>query len=179
MGTIQRERVTVDLRGLGERLHAQAAARHISAASLMRQALLVTLDDTPAESFPAEALRDPRKHLMKLTLRLSAEHARNLSARARAADSSLGDYVAGLLNGAPPVPLPLDHTEVVLTLSRSTERLARLNADLMTFIRSLDASGRPIAPQLRLNVGKLMDIIREHLAESATLVAALKPARRR
>lgn len=179
MGTSQRERVTVDLRGLGAWLHAQAAARHVTAASLMRQALLASLDDASVEPVPAGTRREPGRHPVKLTLRLSAAHARNLSARARAADSSLGGYVAGLLEGVPPVPLPLDHTEAVLKLSQSTDRLARLNADLITFIRSLDASGRPVVPQYRLNVTKLIDIVREHLAESAALVAALKPARRR
>lgn len=179
MGTRQRERVTVDLRGLGARLQAQAAARHVTAASLMRQALLASLDDAPLEPVLAGARRDPGKHLVKLTLRLSAAHARNLSARARAADSSLGGYVAGLLDGVPPVPLPLDHTEAVLRLGQSTDQLAMFNADLITFMRGLDAGLAPEAIRHRTDLAALVATVRQHLLQSARLVAALKPGRRR
>lgn len=176
---MQRERVTVDLRGLSARLQAKAASRHISAASLIRQALLVSLDDAPAAADLPSTCGDLDRRHVKLTLRLPATHARLLASRARSADVSLGNYVAGLLDGAPPVPLPLDHREAVLQLGRSTDQLALLNADLVTAMRRLDAYLASDAVELQADLAQLILVVRQHLAAASALVAAMKPARRR
>ena len=177
-GAPRRERVTVDLRGLGARLQAQAAARNISAASLVRQALLATLEDAAPEAASSGVSGEGDKRMAKFTLRLPAPHARLLAHRARSADVSLGSYVAGLLDGAPPVPLPLDHSEAVLQLGRSTDQLALLNADLVTAMRRLDAGLASDSAVLQADLAQLIAVVRHHLPEAAALVAALKPARR-
>ena len=65
-----RDRVTVDLRGVGERLRAQAAARHMTAGAFVRRAVVLQLDGAanPTEG-PMPAAVGP---VVKLTLRVSA-----------------------------------------------------------------------------------------------------------
>ncbi len=115
---------------------------------------------------------------IKVTLRLPAAHAATLASRARAAAVAQGDYVCGLLDGAAPAPLPLDHAESVRALMGSTDRLAAMSVDLNAFARLL---GRVPTAQLepyRATLRSLADDVRKHLALSATLIAELKPARK-
>jgi hypothetical protein len=102
-----RDRVTVDLRGVGERLRAQAAARRMTAGAFVRRAVVLQLDDAanPTEGLMPAAVSAVGP-VVKLTLRLSAAHAVTLATRARQADTSQGTYVAGLLEGMPPMPSP-------------------------------------------------------------------------
>ena len=63
-----------------------------------------------AELFSAVATAAPRVQPdglpVKVTVRMSATHAVTLATRAHSADVSQGAYVAGLLDNAPPPPLP-------------------------------------------------------------------------
>src|SRR4051794_7261164 len=98
-----RDRVTVDLRGMGPQLQAQAAKRQMTVAALVRRAVTAMLDDPPGDagdSRPIDSTSGPR--LVKLTLRLPVAHAVMLASRARVADVSQGTYVAGLIDGTPP-----------------------------------------------------------------------------
>jgi len=132
-----RDRVTVDLRGLGERLQTCAAARGISSAALVRQSLAPLLHDTPAEGDASQVGAAPARDvaLVKVTLRLPAAHAVLLARQARAADVSQGAYVADLLDGVSRSPLAPDHAQAIATLARSTDRLAALSTDLNSFMR--------------------------------------------
>lgn len=124
-----RDRVTIELRGLRERLHTLAAARRLTAAALARKALVALLDDEPSDgdtSYSDTAMRSGGR-IVKVTLRLSAAHAAALATRARAADVSQGTYVAGLIHGTPPGPLPPDHTHAVAALVGSTDQLAAMS----------------------------------------------------
>ncbi|MFG6433553.1 hypothetical protein [Roseateles sp. LYH14W] len=175
-----RDRVCVELRGLGDRLRAQAQRLHTTAAVLTRRAVLLLLDDRPsgdetAITTPADA---PARGIVKVTLRVSRAHATSLTSRARAADMSQGDYVSSLLDGVAPVAMPADHASAVKALMASTDRLAALSADLNAFLRVL---GRASVPQLepyRASLTSLTKGVRQHLATAAELVAELRPARR-
>jgi C4-dicarboxylate transporter len=128
MGHHSRDRVTIDLRCLRERLQALATVRQMTAAALVRQTLMTLLDEDSGEgdtrrnvpAIPATAIDTP---VVKVTLRLPASQARALARRARAADVSQGAYVAGLIDGAPPDPLPPDHAPAVAALLGSTDQL--------------------------------------------------------
>jgi hypothetical protein len=170
----------VDLRGLGDRLRAQAQREHTTPAVLTRRAVLLLLNDHPSGeepdvTTPADA---PARGPVKVTVRVSGAHATSLATRARAADMSQGDYVSSLLDGMAPAAMPADHASAVRALMASTDRVAALSADLNAFLRVL---GRASVPQLepyRASITSLTKDVRQHLATAAALVAELRPARR-
>ena len=176
-----RDRVTVDLRGLGGRLQACAAARGIGVAALVRQSLAQLLHDTPAEGDASQvgAARAGDRPLVKVTLRLPAAHAVLLARQARAAEVSQGAYVADLLEGMPRGPLAPDHAQAIATLARSTDRLAALSTDLNAFMRLLGRLPGSELVRYRAGLRTLVDDVRLHLGAAAALVAELKPARGR
>ena len=172
-----RDRVTIDLRGLGPRLQAQAARQQMTAAALVRRAVVTMLDDAAAsadDSLPAGAT--DRTPVVKVTLRLSVPHAVLLASRARRADVSQGSYVAGLIDGAPPPPQAPDHTRALAALTTSTDRLAVLSADLNAFMRLVRRAQRSELEPYRASIQVLGADVREHLASAAALVASLRSA---
>jgi hypothetical protein len=176
-----RDRVSVDLRGLGDRLREQAARRQATPAALVRHAVRSMLDEESRPGRPsgiALVAASPGR-IVKVTVRMDAAKAASLADRARAVDLAQGDYVAALLDGMPPAALAPDHGAAVAALVASTDRLATLSTDLTVFMRLL---GRASVAQLepyRASVTSLAKDVRQHLATSAALVAELRPARRR
>jgi hypothetical protein len=130
-----RERVTIDLRGIGPRLTAHAAARGMTTSAAVRSAVIAMLDaeDRSEESDDIAAANDLR--VVKVTVRMGAVHAALLARRARSADVSQGAYVVGLLEATPPTPRSLDHAEAVAALVDSTRQVAAMSADLHAFMR--------------------------------------------
>ena len=77
MGKPQRDRVTIDLRGLREPLQTRARVNQMTPAALVRQAVLAYLAPKPGDQEP-----DPKplkyvseEQVTKVTLRLPAGHA--------------------------------------------------------------------------------------------------------
>jgi len=139
-----RYRVTIDLRGTEDRLQAFAAAHHLTIAASVRRAIdsMLTGDgeaDNGENLITESAANGP---VVKVTLRLPPAHARLIAIRARRADVSQGEYVAGLVEGTPPTPLMPRHGEVVAELARSTSVMAALGVDL-NHVAGLMRSRRP------------------------------------
>jgi hypothetical protein len=185
MGHHSRDRVTLELRGLRERLQALAAARGLTTSAPVRQTLRAVLDEesgegdtrrnVPAIPATAAAIDTP---IVKVTLRLPASQARALARRARAADVSQGAYVAGLIDSAPPSPVPPDHAQAVAALRASTDQLAVIGTDLNAFLRLLGRVSSSELERYRAGIMSLAEDVRRHLAIAATLVAELRLARR-
>lgn len=179
VGCNSRDRVTIELRGMRERLNALAAARKTTTAALARKAIGSLLDAEPDDNQIGRkdaAVCDAQ--VVKVTLRLSAAHATALATGARSADVSQGAYVAGLIDGMPPNPLPPDHTHAVTALVGSTNQLAAMGADLNAFMRLLVRGSSPEIERYRAGILSLADDVRSHLALAALLVADLRSARR-
>lgn len=174
----QRDRITVDLRGLRSRVEARAAQDQVTTAALARRALSLLLDGGQTEhAAAASAGKRPVGQVVKVTLRLSNSHATSLAARARAADVAQGTYICALLDGVPPSPLPADHSVAVAELRASTDRVAAMSVDLNAFLRLL---GRVPASELesyRAGLVSLASDMRVHLAKAAALIAELTPSR--
>jgi hypothetical protein len=174
-----RDRVSVDLRGLGDRLRVQAQRQQTTPAALTRQAVLRLLKDCSTGDEPATAEPGrPAREVVKVTLRVASAHATSLATRARAADKSQGDYVSSLLDGLAPAVLPADHASAVQTLMASTDRVAALSADLNAFLRVLGRASRVELEPYRASIRSLAKDVRHHLAIAAALVADLRPARK-
>ena len=178
-----RERVTIDLRGLGAAVQLRAAAERTTVAALARRAIAVMLDASApqAELFSAVAAAAPRVPPdglpVKVTVRMSAAHAVTLATRAHSADVSQGAYVAGLLDNAPPPPQPPNHHEAIGALLTSTDQLAVLSADLNAFMRLLGRGNPAALEPYRASVMSLNKDVQDHLAAASRLMSELKPAR--
>jgi hypothetical protein len=124
-----RERVTIDLRGIGPRLHAHAAVRGKTTASAVRAAVVAMLDAEVASEEPGVRPKPINVRPVKVTVRLGAWHAVRLSHCARRAGVSQGSYLSGLLDGVPPSPRSIDHGAAVAALADSTQKVAAMSAD--------------------------------------------------
>jgi hypothetical protein len=180
MATASRQRVTVDLRGAADRLHAFAAARHMTTAAVVRMAIRQTLDGhadaDSAVAHPVRPLIDGAA--VKVTIRLPPEASTALVTRAHAADVSQGSYVAGLLEGSPPPPRPSDHGDAVATLAKSTDLLAGLRVDLNAFMRTMRTAGANRLAGQRAELDAISKQMLEHIAIASRLVIALQPSAR-
>lgn len=164
-----RDRVTVDLRGAGKVVEQRAAAHGLTVAAFVRRTVLASADAPagPAESMP---VRDPSVdgRRVKVTLRLPAAHALLLATRSRRAEVSQGDYVAGLLMGAPPAP---DRRESMLALTRSTDQLAIMSTDLNAFMRLLTRGTPAQLEPYRARGATLYADVRNHLELAGRFLA--------
>jgi len=83
---------------------------------MVRRAVLLMLREA-AQGMTGESDASPScaasEAVKKVTLRMPTSRASALAVRARAADVGQGVYVAGLLDGMPPAPLPVDHAAAV------------------------------------------------------------------
>ena len=178
-----RERVTIDLRGLGAAVQSRAAAERTTVAALARRAIVAMLDApaSQAELFSAVAATAPRVPPdglpVKLTVRMSATHAVTLATRAHSADVSQGAYVAGLLDNAPPLPQSPDHRAAIGALLTSTDQLAVLSGDLNAFMRLLGRGNPAALEPYRASVMSLSKDVHGHLAVASRLMSELKPPR--
>jgi hypothetical protein len=170
-----RDRVTVDLRGLGERLRLKAGVQRLSAGAFVRRAILSQLEDDGPGAEPDRP--DAIGPVVKVTLRLSAAHAVLQATRTRRADVSQGAYVAGVLDGMLPPPLPPDHAQAIAALVRSTDQLSVLSRDINGFVRALPSCNLERLEPYRRSVSSLLDEVRKHLAVAGALVNDLRRAR--
>ena len=168
-----RERVTIDLRGIGPRLHAHATARGKTTAATVRAAVVAMLaaDEGFVSSVPVVGSIDVR--VAKVTVRLSILHAARLADRARMAEVSQGTYVMGLLDGMPPSPRSVDHGGAVAALADSTQKVAAMSADIHGFIRLMGTFASGEAEKYRAGLFSLSKDMRQHLEVASRLMAGL------
>ena len=96
--------VTVDMRGLKAALVARAQADRVSVSVLVRSAVARDLGlaaDAEASRKYGPAGGTSSAVSVKLSIRMTAEEARQLTAAARAAGLSRGAYLAGLIANVP------------------------------------------------------------------------------
>ena len=178
MAGAHRERMTIELRGIGPALRAHAKARRLTLAAAARSVLAAALRGTsPSDAGEVDSEQGREAdHRIKLTLRLHRGAADRLATCARAAGLPYGAYLATLLDGTPAPPLAADHAQTVMALGVSTERLAVISADINELIRFVGRSGAPSARRLHDHMAALAADVRQHLVLAAQLMAALQPA---
>lgn len=138
-----RDRVTIDLRSIGDALRAAAASRGTTIAALARGALLdvVKTPSTPTE--PARSSAGTQTDVVKLTLRLPAPTTELLSCNAAALGLSYGAYVAPLVHGTPLPLLAADREADRAALLLHCDRLAQWAVDLHSHLASPADAKRP------------------------------------
>ncbi|MFN7197681.1 MAG: hypothetical protein ACK4MJ_11000 [Hylemonella sp.] len=179
--TVRRERLTIDLRGHGPLLNAIAHSLRMPVATLVRTALAEWLDARTVAGQAKAADAGPLGSddtTTKVTLRMAARHAAGLARAARAAELPQGFYLARLIDGRPPVPVPPDQAENRAALLRSTAALAAMSSDLHALMRAMRQASKTEQAAFSEAVAELAEAVQRHLAATAPLISALTPSRR-
>ena len=170
MASTSRDRVTLDLRGIGPAVRAAAAARKVPVATLCRDAIVEAIGSPMVSSLPGFDSLDHSQRT-KLTLRLSQPNAELLIVRAAAHGLSYGSFVARQVRGAP-LPAPAaDRTADRAALVASVDSLNELAADLNALIRMLRKGDADGAGRYRASAMSLATDVRRHLELASKVIA--------
>jgi hypothetical protein len=171
-----RERVTIDLRGLGEALRARARADSTTLSALARRAVVDMLGcPEVAKTGSSDRSTHADDHqLVKVTIRLPRGVAGCLATRAHATGLSHGGYVRSLIDGVR-VPPACDVSDAVEALAASTSELAMLTSDLHRLVRLVHGESSPSIDRLKASLAILEDDVRSHLGRASRLIAQLQP----
>jgi hypothetical protein len=158
------DRVTIDLRGIGDAVRSAAAGRGLTIAAFAREALVSALGEAP----PLREMPDapaPRLHgTVKLTWRMDVRAAEALAANARALGLSYGQYVGYLVSAAPLPALLSQRVADRAALQASTDHVAALAREISEVLRMARA-GRS-AEEMRERTEHLRSLVvdvRRHL----------------
>lgn len=176
------EQLRVILGLLGPRLRAYAQSRQTSMAAVVRRATWKMLDEqhVPDGSGMDAQPFEHSAHNVHFHLNLPAAYAAELTARARAADMTRGEFVWSLLKGLYPPPLAPDHAAAIQALRTSTDQMAAISTDLGAYLRLLsqaNATREDLEPYLG-SLRSLDRAVGEHLKLASGLLKDLKPYRR-
>lgn len=142
MASPSRDRVTIDLRGIGDAVRAAAACRGMRGTQLVRRAVVMSLDlrATAAVAAGSDGQtpdQAPTQATAKLTLRLPEAHADALMLNASALGLSYGEYVARLVDSSR-LPQPIAERQADrAALIASNDRMAALSTDLVALVTLL------------------------------------------
>lgn len=164
MAGATRDRVTVDLRGIGDAVRAAAMARQTTIAALVRQALVdaIGVMATPAQAADVQHFGTAQP-TAKLTLRLPGPEAERLAQTAHSLGLSYGACVARLIKGTP-LPQPAtDRRADRAALLASSDQLAVLSADLNALMRLLRQAQSAEVAAYRQRIATVDTEIRAHL----------------
>jgi len=181
MNTTAHDFVTVDMRGLKAALVARAQAERVSVSVLVRSAVARDLgradDGEPGHAdVPSNAASNATS--IKLSIRMSAEEARQLAAGAREAGLSRGAYLAGLIANVPVLSTGGRRAEHIATLMASSAELSTLSRNVHRLIALLRQANVEPARPYREMLDTLADDVRRHLELAARVLADLQPRSR-
>ena len=171
MASVSRDRVGVDLRGIGDAVRAASRARHSTVAAFAREALVEAIGRTSTvpEVIAAEF---GRAEIVKLTLRLREPEAEALILNATGLGLSYGEYVARLVRQTP-LPMPAaERAADRAALMASSDNLAALSVDLAAFVRLLRRGKSAEVEKYRRRIETVDLDIRRHLDRVSALIAA-------
>jgi hypothetical protein len=172
MAGVPRDRVIIDLRGIGDAVRSAAVQRRTTVAHLARQALLSTIAASePPVAPPGSDCPAPSFSTTKLTLRMPQPHADALIVNAVGLGLSYGEYVARLVNRTP-LPRPAaDRAADRAAPLKSSDQLAVLSADLNALVRLLRHGSSTEAEKYCRRIETVDADIRGHLDLASKLMA--------
>jgi len=181
MGTSTHDFVTVDMRGLKAALVARAQVERVSVSALVRCAVARDLGLSAAgEAGRIEsAVAVPAGTAsVKLSIRMTADEARQLAAGARAAGLSRGAYLAGIIANVPLLSAGGGRADHIATLMASSAELATLSRNIHRLTALLrEANVEPARPYREM-LDTLAGDVRSHLELASRVLAELQPQRR-
>jgi hypothetical protein len=170
MAHASRDRVGVDLRGIGDAVRAVARAREITLAAFAREALIQAVGPRSTPPIELASTPDPCE-IVKLTLRLPSGDAERLVLKSAALGLSYGAFVARLVRGSPLPALSAERAADRAALIASVDHLAQLSADLNALIRMLRRADSEGAERYRAAAESLVSDVRRHLDLASKVIA--------
>jgi hypothetical protein len=165
-----RDRVTIDLRGIGDAVRMAARARRTTVADLARTAL-VEVTGSARVIEPREPFGGEKPLAVKLMLRLPSPDAELLVLHSAALGLSYGSYVARLVRGTPLPALESERTADREALMASVDRLAQLTSDLNALSRLLSQAKAEGVLRYRDSALALVGDVRRHLELASRVIA--------
>lgn len=181
MNTTAHEFVTVEMRGLKAALVARARAERVSVSVLVRSAVARELGlaaDGEASRLDVLSAGSASAASVKLSIRMSAEEARQLAAGARAAGLSRGAYLAGLIANVPALSAGGGRPEHISALMVSCAELSTLSRNVHRLTALLRQANVEPARPYREMLDTLAGDVRRHLELAASVLADLQPQSR-
>jgi len=170
MAQASRDRVGVDLRGIGDAVRAATRARQTTVAAFAREALVEALG-RPSALPEVSAAGFGRAEIVKLTLRLRSLDAELLMLKSAALGLSYGAFVGRLVRGTPLPALATDRAADRAALMASVDHLAQLSTDLSALIRMLRRANSEGAERYRNSAVSLVSDVRRHLDLASKVIA--------
>lgn len=172
MAVSSRDRVTIDLRGIGDAVRSAAAGQGQTVAAFARQALVASAGTQALAIEQLDAPAHRSRCVAKLHLRMVDREAEVLILKARALGLSYGEYVGHLVTGTP-LPAPVAQRDADrAALRRSCDQLAALAGDINALIRLIRlAKGAEAARQFGDRMRGLEADVRRHIDLASRLVA--------
>lgn len=170
MGT-PRDRVMLDLRGIGEAVRAEAGRQGITVSQFARRALLASIDPQAAPpSAPGSERLALGRSTAKLMLRMPQRQAEALIINATSLGLSYGEYVARLVEGSPmPQPTPERKADRAALLA-SNDKLAVLSTDLNALVRLLKSAQVEQARAYQRRLETADAEVRRHLERASAFI---------
>lgn len=178
MNTTAHDFVTVDMRGLKAALVARARVERVSVSVLVRSAVsrdLGLVADYEACRMDEPNARPRSAASVKLSIRMSADEARQLAAGARASRLSRGAYLAGLIANVPVLSAGGSRTEHIAALMASCAELSTLSRNVHRLTALLRQANVEPARPYREMLDTLAGDVRRHLELAARALADLQP----
>ena len=171
MAVSGRDRVGVDLRGIGDAVRAAARDRQVTLATFARDAIVEALRPTAPPAEPSIGTDSGEQQTVKITLRLKPSDAEVLILKSGALGLSNGSFVARLVRGTPLPALAADRAADRAVLLKSTDRLALLALDLHGLTRLLRVVNAAGAESCCASAMATLADVRRHLDLASKVLA--------
>jgi hypothetical protein len=171
MAPPSRDRVGVDLRGIGDAVRSAARMRQTTVAAFARDALVEAIG-RPVTASEQSVAGFGETEIVKLTLRIRQHEAEALILSAGGLGLSYGEYVARLVTQTP-LPMPAaERAADRAALMASSDNLAALSVELAAFMRLLRTGRSAEAEKYRRRIETVDLEIRRHLDRVSALIAS-------
>lgn len=177
MARRSRDRVTIDLCGIGDAARAAAHARDTTLSVFARQAVIAALPTEADGLLPRADLHGNLAGTIKLSVRLSPDDSVVLASQARMRGVSQARLVALLIRGAPLPGRSVERDADRGALLASNDKLAALSGDLNGFIRLIRSASGEQAQALRDRLEAADGQIRAHLDRASSFIAGMEGTR--
>lgn len=180
MATASRDRISVDLCGMGPALDQRARTMGVSPSALVRTILAHSLGAVSERLGGLEVgiHQLSPKESRRLCLRMSGERAALLLARARSAGLNPGAYVGGLVAQIPMLAEGRSYVRCMDELRKSNVVLSTLSRDLSRLLKLLRQSDLDTARSYQAVFEHVAGDVRAHLKIAAQAVAGQMPVAR-
>jgi hypothetical protein len=171
MSLRSRDRVTIDLCGIGDAARAAAQASDTTLAVFVRQALIAALPSDVGALLPQVEPRSEVEGTVKLSVRLSPDDSAVLATQAAMLGLSQARLVALLIRRAELPRRSIERDADRAALRASTEQLATLSVDLQQFMRLLHRGSKEGAARYAQRLQTVDVDLRTHLSRASAFLA--------